>query len=124
MFDSRQITFFGAQLLGIDAMVIPIKLLAQIPDPPDELAMPGRAFHRSLCSSKNQLCETSRLCKLDVLECLSNARALYSARQAHFDEALVHLGFVLHERNLQFVLAQVGSQSFQSRGGLLIGGVG
>jgi len=117
----RQI--FRAELLELNAVVIPIQLLAQITDLADQFALACFAHREALAALKNHFNHAARLRGFYA------GKGLVDGDFAIFGiEVEVHKGFVdvhaiFDEGDFQFLTAEPGAQGFESFTGFLISGV-
>ena len=111
----------GRHLLGLDAVVVPVQLFAQIAHPPDQLALAGDVGDDGRGRPEQQLLEAAGLRLLHVGERVRDPALVAAAGQREVDEPLVDLELVLHERDLQLLAAEAAAQRLEERLGLLVG---
>ena len=111
-------------LLGLDAVVVPVQLLAEVVDAAEELALSRRAGRDGGGVAEEQLLQAAGLRLLHVGERLLPGARARLALQGQLDQAFVDLELVLHERDLQLLAAQAAAQRLQELLGAAVGVVG
>ena len=102
--------FFGTKLFQLDAVVIPVEFLAQVADPPHQLALPGVPHRKTLPALEYQFTHAARFRGFHPTERLGRGDFSIGRTEIQGQQRFIDLQTVLHEGNLQFVATQVAAE--------------
>ena len=111
-------------MLEFDTTLIPVQFLTKIADLLHQFALTGHGIGEDAALLEYQLREAAGFGQLDVAKGFFLRCAGERGVKTELDQALVEFGFVLHERNLQLVAAEIAAETFEIGASALIGGVG
>ena len=103
-------------------MIVPVEFFPQIPDPPNQIALPGLAAKReALAALKDHFDHVARFRGFDAGKCFFAGSPSLAIAEIKRDQRLVNLHPVLHEGNLELFALQAAAQRLKRLAGLQIG---
>src|SRR5216684_6174815 len=108
---------FRPQLFEFNAAVVPIEFLTQVPNSPDQVALPHFPKRKALSALENHLDHVARLRGFDAGKSFFSGSPGIATAQVESDERFIDLHPVFHEGNLELLTPKTAAQSFNRGSG-------